>query len=97
MAVLSDTVRTQIWRACLRLNLPWGQVSKTQLRTAINDADNWIDSAASTIPATSYNAALSNPFRSNATVAEKALLLAVVCAARVSPEHVRALLGAAID
>jgi hypothetical protein len=54
-------------------------VVKQVIRDAVDDADNWAESAAASIPATSYNAALNATFRTNATAAQKALLLALVC------------------
>ena len=80
MAVLSTSQRDQVWKAFMRIGT--GEqvtVVKTVIRTAVDDADNWAESAAASIPATSYNGALNSTFRTNATAAQKALLLALVC------------------
>jgi hypothetical protein len=47
---------------------------KSVLRTAVDNADDWADSNA-----TSYNNALTAQFRNNATATQKAALLALVC------------------
>lgn len=57
---------------------------KSVIRTAVDNADDWADANA-----TSYNNALVAAFRTNATSAQKALLLALICewrAGRVQPE-----------
>lgn len=52
---------------------------KSVVRTAVDDVDNWCESAATAIPATSYNAGLNTTFRNNATANQKSLILALVC------------------
>jgi hypothetical protein len=52
---------------------------KSVLRTAVDNADDWAESAGSAVPATSYNAALNVTFRTAATANQKAMLLALVC------------------
>ncbi|GAA0719892.1 hypothetical protein Drose_06185 [Dactylosporangium roseum] len=52
---------------------------KSVLRTAVDNVDDWCDSAATTVPGTSYNASLNAGFRTTATSAQKAALLALVC------------------
>jgi hypothetical protein len=50
---------------------------------AIADADDWIDEAdGNAAPSVGYNAALSDPFKSNATADMKSLLFCVVASVR---------------
>jgi hypothetical protein len=71
---------TQAWRAMLDANgaqaLPT-KFTKPDLKAAVEAADAWADSVAA-----AYNAALPVAFRTNATAAEKGLLLAYVCLKR---------------
>lgn len=77
---LTTPERDQVWRAFMRIGTGEGLACvKTVIRTAVDDADNWAESAAAAVPATSYNAALNVTFRNNATANQKALLLALVC------------------
>jgi hypothetical protein len=81
MAVLSDADRQRIWRGVLRSAL-FGAVPnnlKTDLRAAVDATDAWIDSNAS-----SYNVALPQPFRNNATAAQKTLLFCFVALMRAN-------------
>lgn len=55
---------------------------KSVLRTAVDNVDDWCDSAATAVPATSYNSALNATFRTAATAAQKSALLGLVCWAR---------------
>lgn len=80
MAVLSTAQRDQVWRAFMRIGT--GEqltVVKQVIRDAVDDVDNWAESAAASVPATSFNAALNLTFRNNATATQKALMLALVC------------------
>lgn len=90
MAVLSTAQRDAVARAFMRLIVaePCAFV-KSVLRAAVDDADNWAESAGSAVPATSYNAALNATFRAAATATQKSALLALVCwwrAGRTLPE-----------
>jgi len=92
MAVLSTTVRQQIWRGLMRY---WSSqretltgLTKSDLQAAVNAADDWADANVS-----SYNAALPAAFRNNATASQKALLLAAVILARFSAPIIKAILG----
>jgi hypothetical protein len=92
MAVLSETIRAQIWRGLMRY---WSRqlevlsgINKTALRAAVDAADDWADSNAS-----SYNTALPATFRNNATSAQKALLLAIVVLARHNVAFIRSIVG----
>lgn len=82
---LTTTERDQVWRAFMRLiNAEPCPYTKTILRTAVDNADDWADANA-----TSYNTALNATFRTNATANQKAALLALVCwvrAGRPLPE-----------
>lgn len=87
---LTTPERDQVYRAYMRLvnNEPCAFV-KSVLRTAVDDVDNWCDAAATTVPPTSYNAALNVTFRNAATAAQKAALLGLVAwmrAGRPLPE-----------
>lgn len=91
MAVLSTTIRQQIWRGLMRY---WSDlresmgVNKSEFQAAVNAADDWIDSNAA-----SYNSALPPAFRTTATPGQKAFLLAVVCLARFDVPALRRLIG----
>lgn len=98
MAYLSDTDRARIWRGLMRYwsNLrevmPW---SAPQFRAAVNATDEWIDDNQ-----VSYNAALPNPFKTNATAMQKTLLFTAVALMRVSPglaALLRRALGVEVD
>jgi lysozyme family protein len=78
---LTTGQRDQVYRAYMRV-VDTGEpaaFTKAQLRTAVDDADNWAESAGTAVPATSYNAALNSGFRTSATTAQKAAVLALVC------------------
>jgi len=92
MAALSTTIRQQIWRGLMRY---WSTqletvagITKSDLQAAVNAADDWADSNAA-----SYNSALPTAFRTNATAAQKALLLAIVVLARYNAPIIRAIVG----
>ena len=92
MAALSTTVRQRIWRGLMRF---WSArleavagITKTDLQSAVNAADDWADANAA-----SYNSALPATFRTNASASQKALLLAVVVLARYDVTSLRAILG----
>ncbi len=90
MAVLNTGQRDSVARAFMRLisSEPCAFVKAT-LRTAVDNADDWAESAGSSIPSTSYNTALNATFRGAATATQKAALLALVCwwrAGRTLPE-----------
>ena len=92
MAVLSNTIRTQLWRGLMRSWSRQGEtvagVTKDDLQAAVNAADDWANSNAG-----SFNTALPAAFKNNATAGQKALLLAVVVLARFDPALVRAIVG----
>lgn len=90
MAVLTTQQRDAVSRAFMRtvISEPCGFV-KSVLRTAVDNADDWAESAGTAVPGTSYNTALNATFRTAATAAQKAALLALVCwwrAGRTLPE-----------
>ena len=92
MAVLSNAVRQQLWRGLMRF---WSAAlatlagcTKADLQAAVNAADDWANTNAA-----SYNSALPATFRTNATTAQKAVLLAVVVLARYDAASIRAILG----
>ena len=92
MAVLPTLDRQRIWRGIMRYWSAQRDIltgcTKTDLQAAINAADDWADSNAA-----SYNSALPATFRTNATVAQKAFLLAMVALARGNVALLRAILG----
>lgn len=76
MAVLSDAQRKEIWAQMMRdlsdVREPIG-VTKTDLRAAVDAADQWAqDNAAS------FNSALPQPARNALTAGQKSRLLAYV-------------------
>lgn len=73
MAVLPDLDRERVWRWLLRNLTGSCDFTKTELRAAVNAADDWADANA-----TAYNLALPAAFRTKASAAQKALLLAAV-------------------
>ncbi|HEY0644577.1 MAG TPA: hypothetical protein VGD39_14220 [Nocardioides sp.] len=87
---LTTAERDQVFRAFMRLVSaePCAFV-KSVLRTAVDNVDDWCDSAATTVPSTSFNAALNVTFRTAATATQKSALLGLVCwvrAGRPLPE-----------
>ena len=92
MAVLSNTIRTQLWRDQERIRPRQGEtlaaLTKADLQAAVDAADDWANSNAA-----SFNTALPSAFKNNATAGQKALLLAVVVLARFDPALVRSILG----
>lgn len=80
MAVLPDADRAAVRDAVMRLApalLGSCDFTKPDLRAAVDAADTWADANAA-----SYNAALPVAFRTGATAAQKALVLAYVCMKR---------------
>lgn len=92
MAALSTVDRQRIWRGLMRhwsaLREILGAFSKSDLQAAVNAADDWAD-----LNASSYNLALPVAFRTNATNAQKALLLAMVVLARHNAVLLRNIVG----
>ncbi|MCC7208323.1 MAG: hypothetical protein IT323_13530 [Anaerolineae bacterium] len=90
MAVLPDTDRQRIWRGLMRAADFGGMpnVVKADLKAAVDAADTWVDSNAA-----SYNTALPQPFRNNATSAQKALLLCAVVLMRFNLDLLRRVFG----
>jgi hypothetical protein len=76
---LSTPQRDQVARAFMRINTEGCAVVKSVIRSAVDDVDDWADAAATTVPPTSFNAALNVTFRTNATANQKSLMLALVC------------------
>ena len=81
MAVLPDADRFEIWAQFMRDLSAAGSVlsgiTKTDLRAAVNAADDWVSTNAA-----AYNAALPAAFRTNASAAQKAQLLMFVISRR---------------
>lgn len=89
---LTTGQRDEVWRAYMRVvNTEPCTFTKIVLRTAVDDVDNWCDAAATTVPPTSFNAALNVTFRGAATATQKSMLLGLVCwyrGGRTVPEGV---------
>lgn len=87
---LTTPERDQVFRVYMRtVDAEPCAFVKTVLRTAVDNVDDWCDAAATTVPPTSYNAALNVTFRNAATAAQKAALLGLVAwmrAGRPLPE-----------
>ena len=91
MATLPTEDRQRIWRGLMRYWSSLKEVqawSKADLQAAVNATDAWIDANQS-----SYNSALPEPFKSNATLAQKTILFCAVAAMRVSEAWLRAIIG----
>ena len=93
MAALPDNTRAAIWRGLMRYWSTSGEVTdftKAQLRTMVNDLDDFFDANAAAI-----NSAISQPIRGTATVQQKAFTAAVVMLARFDPDSARKLVDTA--
>ena len=77
MAVLSDANRRAVWADWMRRNAEAVGITKADLRTALNDIDQWVDDNAS-----NFNQAISQPARGALTSAQKDRLLALVVTKR---------------
>jgi len=87
MALLSTEDRQRIWE-----ETPY---NKAALLAAVAATDAWIEANQ-----VSFNAALPNPFRSQASAAQKALLFCAVALMRVDPglaQLLRRALGVEVD
>ena len=73
MANLPDEDRRRVWAHLMRQVGAVPDVDKPALRAAVNAADAWVDANS-----TSFNTALPTAFRTAATAAQKARLLAYV-------------------
>ena len=76
MAALPDLDRARIMGHLSRIAGPW-TLTKPDIRAAVNALDDWIDTNASTI-----NQQLPEPFRSEATLAQKGAILAFIAMRR---------------
>lgn len=65
-----------------------GNFTKNDLKAAVDATDSWIDDNQ-----TGYNNALPEPFKSEATQAQKTLLFCAVAAMRVGVDFARKLFG----
>lgn len=84
MTLLDDTNRIRTWAQYLRSSLGApGGITKADVRAALDATDAWIESAsAATAPASGYNTALPQPFRSAASSDQKTLLFCYVAMRR---------------
>lgn len=94
MAVLSDSDRQKVWRAFMRWWMSQHGISipnnvKGDIYTAISNTDAWIDGNQS-----SYNNALNNVFKNNASQDDKTILFCLVALMR-SPSGEELLRGIA--
>lgn len=91
MALLPEADRLRIWRGLMRY---WSSVGETtaftkpDLKAAVDAIDTFLENNAAAI-----NSALPQPFRGNATVEQKAVLLSGVIAMRYTKEWLRKLVG----
>ena len=91
MAELSEQDRVRVQAG---IQHHWSQLlertgfSASDLKAAIDATDTWINDEEG-----NYNTALPNPFKTNATQAQKTLLFNIVAAMRVSPAFARKLVG----
>ena len=69
--------RDQVWRAFMRVMAQTSSFTKTDLRAAVDAADDWCDANAA-----AFNTAMPTNFRTAATTPQKNLLLAFVCVLR---------------
>lgn len=92
MAELSTQDRQRVWRGLMRwwsnLREALGSFSKQDLRDAVNATDAWIEANQG-----SYNAALPQPFRGEATLIQKTILFCAVALARVDIPMLRRVFG----
>ena len=81
MAVLPEVDRLRIWRGVQRhwskTGLQIGAYTKADLKAAVDTTDDWIDANQG-----SFNAALPQPFRGEASLLEKTLVFCGVALAR---------------
>lgn len=77
MAVLSDPSRAEVWAGFMRDQLCPAPVEKADMRAAVNATDAWIDGNAA-----AFNAALPEPFRSEASAQQKLALFLYVAKRR---------------
>lgn len=77
MAVLSDLDRARTLIGLMRQEQITGNYSKADLRSALDATDAWIEANQS-----SYNTALPQPFRNQATLVDKTLLFCYVALRR---------------
>jgi hypothetical protein len=77
MAVLNEADRAEMRRNWAEANRESVGITKPELRAAIDAADDWANSNA-----TSYNSALPLPARTSLTAAQKARILAYVVTRR---------------
>ena len=89
---LDNTDRQRVWRGLMRY---WSatqetvaDINKVQLMAAVVATDDWIEANQA-----SYNAALPQPFKGNATAVQKTLIFCAVAMARVSIGALRRLFG----
>ncbi len=94
MAVLADADRAKLWTGMMRFlsrdpnTFPYEGLTKADGRAAVNGVDDYVDSIQA-----AFNAALPEPFKTQAGPDLKALFLCANAAYRVSPDFARRLFG----
>lgn len=92
MAVLPDADRQRVWRGFMRyLSATLDGIPvclKADIRAAVDATDDWLNTNQA-----SFNSALPATFRNNATLAQKALLLAAVVLMRAGVGFLRQVFG----
>lgn len=77
MAAMDETNRKRAWLRWMRDNRETCAFTKADLRAALDACDDWIDANQA-----SFNSALPQPFRSQATATQKTLLFCYVAMRR---------------
>jgi hypothetical protein len=92
MAVLSEDDRQKVWRGIMRY---WsGQreaiagLDKNDLRSAVDNTDQWIETNEG-----SFNSALPAAAQTNLTTTQKTMLFTAVALMRADPELAKKILG----
>ena len=94
MAVLSDADRARVHRGLMRFlslyaqEFPVDGINKADLRAAINDTDDWIDSNQA-----NYVASLPQPFKTASGANLKLLVFLSLASMRVGADFARRLFG----
>jgi hypothetical protein len=74
---LTEQERFEVWADLMRRRVFPPGLLKSEIRAALNAADDWVDANAA-----SYNTALPQPYRGAADPDQKAILLALICLKR---------------
>lgn len=78
MAVLTEAQRKKVWRMLMEAGHAPSAITKVDARAAVNAIDDWIDGAGAAL----INTEFPQPFKAEATTAQKAIILAYVALQR---------------